>query len=418
MSATASSAAATTEDVIRIDGVYYSTVGLAAIHPGGDAMVLMCNRQDGTAIYNSSHRRPFPHARYTQHQLPAAKVATTLTAPTTQSFKLYFEICEKVKPILAETNGFAPWWYFLKVAAILAVVVAMDVYALLWLRPLWATALQSLFMGFIGLNLQHDGNHGAVSRDPRVNRAMGLMQDYIGGSSAAWRVNHNTVHHVHCNDTARDHDLDIPLLRLKTAIPYKAHYALQQVYLMIISACFGPLTVIQNSVFSWTADSEARLLAFSDDIRTSKFLSVVPVLRQLVFLWHGASWGFFFATGFLNYSIGGLYLAFFFLMSHNFDGVRKEGIDSTSDDFVRNQVETSSNVGGAILSFFNGGLNFQIEHHLFPRVHHYYYHQMAPIVAEVCRKHGIRYTHFRTIQENFNSTFEHLTKLGRDPKKG
>ncbi len=408
------------EDVIRIDGVYYSTVELSAIHPGGEAMVLMCNRQDATALYNSSHRRPFPHIKYAKYQIPEEKVQPRVRMqPHTQDFRLYFELCEKVRPILGSSGGFAPWWYFIKVALILGVVLSCDVYGLLFLRPLWATALMSLFMGFIGLNLQHDANHGAVSSNPLVNRMIGLTQDYIGGSSAAWMVNHNTVHHVHCNDVTKDHDLDIPILRLKTAVPYRAHYAFQQLYFVILESCFGPLTVMQNSLFSWTAASaEPRLKVFQKQLTVSKFMSVIPVLRVAAMILQGASWEFVVTTAFLTYSIGGLYLAFFFLMSHNFDGARKEGVDSTGDDFVRNQVETSSNVGGAWLAMCNGGLNYQIEHHLFPRVHHSFYCKLAPVVEQLCRKHGIRYTHFPTVRDNFVSTFNHLTKLGRDPKKG
>ena len=82
--------------------------------------------------------------------------------------------------------------------------------------------------------------------------------------------------------------------------------------------------------------------------------------------------------------------------------------------FLRNQVLSSSNVAGSWLCFINGGLNYQIEHHLFPRVQHTYYPVIAPVVKAFCDKKGIRYTHFPTILDNFLSTSRHLQKMSRD----
>merc|ERR1712000_47980 len=114
----------------------------------------------------------------------------------------------------------------------------------------------------------------------------------------------------------------------------------------------------------------------------------------------------------LEYCFGGMWLAFFFLLSHNFVGVRKEGVDySAKTDFVQNQVETSSNVGGDLLIFTNGGLNIQIEHHMFPRVSHCHYGKMVPIVKSFCREKGFKYVHFPTLWENVKSTYAHLRTL-------
>jgi acyl-lipid (7-3)-desaturase (Delta-4 desaturase) len=174
-------------NVIRIDGIYYDTKGIAACHPGGELMIFLSNQTDGTALFNSSHRRSFPHQKFKHLAVPEAIVdPSSRLAPNTQTYDLYFNICEKVKPILQPTNGFAPWWYFLKVFFLVAVVVSIDVSTCFWVRPLWVTAIQSLFMAWIGLNVQHDANHGAVSRNWKINRALGLCQDLCGGTSVAW----------------------------------------------------------------------------------------------------------------------------------------------------------------------------------------------------------------------------------------
>lgn len=399
-------------DVIRVDGVYYDTKRIAACHPGGELIVLLSNQTDGTALFNSSHRRHFPHQKYKHLAVPEDDVApTSRLPPNSQHYDLYFEICEKVRPILSPTNGFAPWWYFVKVFVLVAFVVAIDVSTFSWARPLWVTALQSLFMAWIGLNVQHDANHGAVSRNWMINRALGLTQDLCGGTSVAWSYNHNVVHHVHCNDVERDHDLAIPMLRLMKSVPWSMGYKFQQFYFLALEAVFGLVHVVQTQVWMWRGPGEKMRLVMKD-WNLSRVISLIIPLRLMGLLMVQPSIHDALVHTVVQYCLGGLYLAFFFLISHNFCGAKKEGVDSTAGCFVTNQVETSSNVGGSLLAFLNGGLNFQIEHHLFPRVHHSYYPKIAPVVRKICEARGIQYVHFATIKDNFTSTFTHLESLG------
>lgn len=402
------------EDVLRIDGRFYDTQALARIHPGGELAVQLWNCKDATAIYNSSHRRPFPHAKYAQYEVAPASVAKdSVPEPHTQSFKLYFEICERIKPVL-KGNGFAPWYYFIKVFVILAVVFYFDAICFARKREMWETVLQSLFCGFIGLNIQHDANHGAVSKSGLVNRILGMSQDYIGGSSLGWMISHNTVHHVHCNDIERDGDLNIPLLRLHKNVQWHIPHVVQQLYFIALEAFFGPVHVLYNLITTWSGPKGPQR-AFAHHWELQKIVSLVPFLR-FFFLMQTMNFNEALLHTAVNYAAGGMYLAFFFIISHNFDGVKKEGIDSTAGCFVRNQAETSSNVGGWLLAQMNGGLNYQIEHHLFPRVHHSFYPYIAPIVRRVCEEHGIKYTHYPTIFHNIAATYRHMRDYGRKPE--
>lgn len=400
-------------DVIRIDGVFYDTKKLAAIHPGGDIFVLISNNQDGTAIFNSSHRRAFPHDKYREFRVDETKVPSGVFGDVPkQDFSLYFDIVEKVKPLLKH-NGFAPASYFAKVALLLVAYAAFEVYFLLYGRTLGLSIVAGLGAALIGLNIQHDANHGAVSKDGRVNRVLGLTQDLIGGSALGWMISHDTIHHVHCNDIDRDGDLQMPLLRLHSKVPWANMYAVQQVYLWGLEALFGVVHVFTTAlvtiqgpekhqrILSEHWNTHRLMLAFNV-VRVALNLMVHPSMHTLAML---AVW----------YMAGGLYLAFFFVISHNFVGAKKEGVNSQAGCFVRNQVETSSNVGGWLLAHINGGLNYQIEHHLFPRVHHSNYHRIAPVVRRVCEQHGIQYVHFPTIWDNVASTFEHLKIMGSKP---
>ena len=90
----------------------------------------------------------------------------------------------------------------------------------------------------------------------------------------------------------------------------------------------------------------------------------------------------------LTLVVGGLYLGLNLTISHNFEGVQKSIYEKSwyKKDWALLQAETSSTVGGKVLGFFHGGLNYQIEHHLFPRISHVHYHKIKPIVEEWCNE--------------------------------
>lgn len=416
--AAASDATSLVSDVLSVDGVYYDTEKLAQMHPGGPMMVRMCNGRECTALFYTYHRRRFPHDHYTHLRVPESAVhpGSLIEQREQPNYDHYLEVCALVQPIIAETRGFAPWYYFLKAAFWLALMLGLDVYSAFHRRPYWLTVVQSLAMAMVGLNVQHDANHGALSADWRVNRLFGLSQDLLGGSSISWIINHDLIHHVYTNEPSRDGDLDIPLLRLHSSIPKHLAHCLQQFYVFVLEAVFGPVHVLTNIVFLLKGPSHQQRL-FRDQWNLSLCMMLIVPFREYCNFAHATSFSDGLCNAMLQYMLGGFYLAFFFLISHNFDGAKKVGT-SDGKDFVACQAETSCNFGGWWWGQINGGLNFQIEHHLFPRVHHGYYAYIAPVVRQFCAKHNIMYVHYDTIQENVKSTFDHMEKYGRGLEGG
>lgn len=409
-------------DTFVIDGIYYDTKMIAARHPGGALPVLLVNNRDATALFVSSHRRNFPHDRYKDCQVKATSVDKTnylpderRVGPFQQDFTVYLEVCKRIQPIIAKTNGFAPPEYFLKCAFLIGVALALDLFTIVNGPVVWASVLMGFFFALIGLNIQHDANHGAASKHGIVNRVLGFTQDYIGGNAISWSINHNTIHHVFCNDPELDRDLQIPLLRLHFKRPWRVFYVAQQAYFVFLEAGFGLVHVLFNLHMLWVAGPCPSQRLIAPYWRTHCALSLITVARFAA-MWALHGLGAVCTHYAYFYCIGGLYLAFFFLISHNFVGASKE-VDATKGCFVRNQASGSSNVGGAWLAFLNGGLNFQIEHHLFPRVHHSYYAKISPVVREVLEKHKIPYVHFSNVLTNSVSLVRHLHYLGTTPSK-
>ena len=123
------------------------------------------------------------------------------------------------------------------------------------------------------------------------------------------------------------------------------------------------------------------------------------------------------------YIVAGYYLAFFFSLSHNFKGVhmldattRETNKNGKENSFLYKQVVSSSNVGGWLLCQLNGGLNYQIEHHLFPRMNHTHYPKVAPVVRRFCEERGIPYVHFPNVSDNVSSCAMHLWDMGNNEK--
>jgi acyl-lipid (7-3)-desaturase (Delta-4 desaturase) len=232
-----------------------------------------------------------------------------------------------------------------------------------------------------------------------------------------WIHQHVVQHHVNTNDVHNDPDIvGNAILRLNPLRPLFSVHAWQHIYLFLLIAVFG-FTIIEYSL-------EFVLRGFHH-IPMSSLIGSYRAVDACSSLFFIARWFVLpyyqspsIAT-FLNiapmFIVGGYYLAFFFLISHNFDGVVM--FDKTTRDpkesFLYAQAASSSNVGGAVLCTINGGLNYQIEHHLFPRIQHCHYPKIAPAVRAFCLKKQIPYVHFPTIGENAAACVRHLFAMGR-----
>lgn len=144
--------------------------------------------------------------------------------------------------------------------------------------PLWAlpspaaspndrffVAPAGFFFALIGLNIQHDANHGALSRNGNINWLFGLFQDYIGGSSILWLQEHVVLHHLFTNDTQKDPDIALgaPAIKLNPTHPSLPWYALQHLYVFPGQAMFGMkivfLDLLELLRYQWVGEKISAL---------------------------------------------------------------------------------------------------------------------------------------------------------------
>lgn len=200
----------------------------------------------------------------------------------------------------------------------------------------------------------------------------------------------------------------------------------QYFYFFIIIAFYGLVKVYlsMEDVLSWKhyTPMSSLLKSYQSYEVIGSALFIVRWIIMPMYYAPDGRWAFALLNVLPMLMVAGYYLSFFFTISHNFRGVhmhedtRRETNNQKS--FLYNQVVSSSNVGGAWLGCLNGGLNYQIEHHLFPRINHTHYPTIAPHVKAFCDEKKIPYVHFPTIGDNVRACIKHLMDMGQnvDPK--
>jgi linoleoyl-CoA desaturase len=275
-----------------------------------------------------------------------------------------------------------------------------------WLAAPVALSLVFAMAG-IGFSIQHDANHGAYSSKPSVNRLMGLTLDMVGASSYLWYWKHNVLHHTYPNVAGADPDLDAePFARLSTGQAHRRLYRLQQFYMW---GLYGFLFLKWHLVDDFQNVVQGRILThpikrprglrfvelFAGKAVFFGWALVVPLLLHrwwVVLIFYGAMC-----------SALGLLLAVVFQLAHCTEEAGFLGIHTTVD-FARTN---------RLLTWYLGGLNFQIEHHLFPRICHIHYPRISRIVEAGCAEYGLRYVAHEGVWTALSSHWRWLARMGR-----
>lgn len=321
-------------------------------------------------------------------------------------------------------TGTAPM--FAKTAIILVWFVASWALLTFWAAS-WFTAVPlaislGLAMAGIGFNIQHDGNHGSYSRNKRLNRAMAATLDVLGGSSYVWTWKHNVFHHSNPNVEGLDADIDVrPMARLSPSHPRLPVHRFQHLYIWVLYAFLAIkwhlLDDFINVATGKIGDSTfprprgwALAGFFAGKALFFCWAFVIPALLHPLWL-VAVFYGVASATVALT-------LAIVFQLAHVVgeaqfpDRVQPDG---PSTEWAAHQTATTVDFapGNAFLTWYLGGLNYQIEHHLFPRICHTRYPEIAPIVAQTAREFGVTYQVHPTALSALRSHYRHLREMGR-----
>jgi linoleoyl-CoA desaturase len=295
------------------------------------------------------------------------------------------------------------------------------------LSPLamWAMcAVMGVAMAGIGFSVSHDALHGAYSSNKAVNRALGFSFDLLGANGYIWKITHNIIHHTYTNIHGHDEDLEVAgFIRLSPHSEHKPIHRVQHIlafgayafatlfwvfvkdYKYFFQRDLGPYKGKSHPLSEWVILVVTKLVYYG--------YTIVLPLVLLDITW----WQFLIGFGTVHLT-GGLILGIVFQLAH----VVEETDHPSPDEDLRidehwaiHEMETTANFGrdNKLLCWFVGGLNFQIEHHLFPGVCSVHYPDISPIVERTAKECGVPYNCQESFLGAIRSHYNTLKRFGR-----
>lgn len=316
---------------------------------------------------------------------------------------------------------------------VILILTAIGIYCVLMFTNVnaWLALLMSMSMGFIlasiGFCVMHDANHGSYSTKPMLNDFLGLSLNAMGGSSFFWKQKHNIIHHTYTNVDGVDDDIaKSPIIRQCESQRWVPAHKVQHLYLIPVyslSVIFWVFIMDFTKYFSgkiyttdaWKMSTKNHIIFWATKILYVVFYIVLPIM-----VWGFLPWLIGYMA--LNATMG-LTLSLVFQLAHVVENTEFEHVplDTTKHietAWAEHQVKTTSNfaMNNPVISWFVGGLNFQIEHHLFPRVSHIHYPAISKIVMQKCKEFNLPYNKYDTLFEALASHFRMMKFLGKKPQ--
>lgn len=297
------------------------------------------------------------------------------------------------------------------IAAIIALVVVMGI-----------------GLAGIGLAVMHDANHGAYSGKKWVNTIIGYSLNFIGANVFNWKIQHNVLHHTYTNVYEEDEDISPRgALRMSPSSKWSFMHKYQFIYAWFL---YGLMTIV------WMVSKDfIRLLRYQRSGLMKKhngnatrewvilictkifyvgYIFIIPVTLTSLAWWQVLI-GFF-----MMHYIAGFILAIIFQPAHVIEGTAFPLPDENralQNNWAVHQLLTTTNFGNSSrwFSWYVGGLNFQIEHHLFPGICHVHYRKIASIVKETAYEFDLPYKSVKTFLGALVMHGRLLKELGKQP---
>ena len=298
--------------------------------------------------------------------------------------------------------------------------------------PTWAQLLFTILMGIgmagVGMNVMHDANHGSYSSKKWVNKLLGSSIYILAGNVYNWQVQHNVLHHTYTNIHGHDEDMEAGrILRFSKHAKWHKHHRFQHYYSVFL---YGLLTFnwMLTADFMQTKRYLARGLSYgkfpgkfkqwSNLVITKVIYVSIWIVLPIIFMdiaWWKILLGFF-----IMHYVAGLILSIIFQLAHIVEDTDMPLPDETGNmknTWAIHQLFTTVNFGtkNRIINWFSGGLNHQVEHHIFPNISHIHYNDIAKIVKQTAQEFNLPYFEYKTTRKALIAHFRHLKEMGMKP---
>ncbi len=298
-----------------------------------------------------------------------------------------------------------------------------------WVATPWLAILAWITLGIvtagIGFSVMHDANHGAYSRNKYVNGVLGWVINLIGGFSVNWKIQHNTLHHSFTNVHGMDEDIDAgKLLRFSPEQEHLWFHRFQHLYAWFLYSLMTHMWITTKDfkqLFRYRNNGllEQHSISFAGAFSHLLLVKVVYYAYLLViplvfspFAWWVTLIGFLLMHSALGFLLGCVFQTAHVMESSHFPAADEDG--NLEYNWAVHQLMTTTNYapGNRLLSWFVGGLNYQVEHHLFPNICHIHYRKLSQIVSETAKEYNLPYKSLPTFREALRIHWRMLKTLG------
>ncbi len=342
--------------------------------------------------------------------------------------KIFFNALKAEVDAYFERNGIKKtgnWKLYLK--TMILIPSAIGIYSLLMfvqmptLLSIFLWFLFGLNMAAIGFNIMHDACHGSFSTKGWVNEIFGWTNNFLGGNAFLWKLKHNIIHHTYTNIDGVDDDINnMPFLRQCSTQPLKPMHRFQSAYMFVLYGFTSLFMFFMDYIKYFSKkvyttalkpmDFKEHFMFWVGKLFFIAFYIVLPIML--------IGWKWWLAGFIISQFTLGLTLAIVFQLAHvvehaEFDSA---GVDPVKieNEWAIHQVKTTANFAfsNKLVTWFVGGLNYQIEHHLFPRISHIHYPAISKIVKETCEKFDLNYIYFPTTRSAIASHVRFMHNMG------
>jgi linoleoyl-CoA desaturase len=345
------------------------------------------------------------------------------------AISIYSELKKRVNDYF-KTNNLPPTGninLYIKAAFLILSYIGIYIHLVFSTPAPWLAIAECILLGLltaaIGFNVMHDGAHGSFSNNPKLNMLAAFTLDFLGASSFMWNTKHNVIHHAYTNIEGIDDDIEAGiLLRMAPQQKRYSFHKYQYLYFWLLYGLLYITWVFYTDYKKYFANRVGQVplkkLKLRDHIIFWFFKVFHLVLYVLlpIYVVGFSPW----LIGFLFYVFSsGIILSLVFQLAHVIEETEfpnpVQPANKMEDEWALHQLKTTANfaTSNKVITWWVGGLNFQVEHHLFPKVSHVHYPAINEIIKQTCKDLQVPYIEHPTMRLAILSHIAHLKNMGR-----
>ena len=412
----------------KIHGKYYDLTHFK--HPGGDEPIELTNGIDSTIMFESHH--PFvPKHKLADilkkyecqeedmhsNEIIPDGIQYEFNSPFALEIKntigsYFLDIAKKKNITLSEATKADTLWSFLIPTQLLATVYT----GYYFYSGYYSSLIPLSILLWLNSRIGHEAGHFAISRKPIINSILKYVGRNVIGSSFVWKLHHNVGHHANTNVLMNDPDNHLYDVIGCRVSPYFKYNIILKIQHYLISSLFmgsGIFNISSSFIYIFTNRFHPITLNSSIYRKMTILLETVVYIIMFLILPY---YLFPIDKAILFIIIPCMISSSLFYVNSHVTHIHEHNMVS-SNDWYKHQALTASNhsLGSTFGFYFSGGLNYQIEHHLFPGVNHCHFPYIHKEIMAICEKHGVWYKAYDGYTDAFTDYYNWLKRLGNDP---